>query len=297
MLNPTVAPEMLTTNAPEMLLGMALACSRLAAAPDEWPTEARLVIPVANSLLAGGHPDRAELLARWSTLPRVTGSRRATVTDRALELARGGQPPAAVADAAGRLTTRPELDPPLLRTIPFAIGCLGQGFLLRMWVNEATSATHSDDLSRLAAVAAARLAQDLLTRSLEDALARTAQALREDAPESLIRALRPLGPGEAVPSGDDAIGILAATVQALSQSRDWDEAVAAASSRGADQDQAVILTGALAGAIWGTGTRTDGLSPVISSSLRSLALDLVAFSHQHALDPLPPIGIQPLTGG
>ncbi len=276
-----------------MLFGLALACGRLTGNPQDWPTEARLVIPVANHLLADGGMDGTQLLKSWSELPVPVGRRPFTVTERALELARNGHQLGTVARAASGLAARPEYDPPLLRTIPLAIGCIGQGFMLRRWCRSVVSATHSDDLSQMAAFAVARLSQDLLGRTLDYALARTAQALREDAPESLIQALKPLGPGEAVPSGNDAVGILSAVVQSLSVSRNWEDAVLATATRGGGDDQAVLLTGALSGAVWGTGELADGLAGDLRSQLRSHAHDLVEFSGRHASDPLPPVWVQP----
>ncbi len=269
-----------------LLLGLILA--QRWAVPDGGrpPTEAVLVEEVGSWILEGGDPDEQELLRRWSRSAAPGAGAGTSQTDLVLEYSRRGRPWAGARDTAARLTARPDLDPPLLRTLPISIACLGRGLTLRRWSHVVTAATHADSTSQLAGFAVARLAQDLLRFDLADALPRTAQAVREDAPESLISALRPGGPGEEIPGGEDARGVLGAAVQSLVGAGRWEDAVTAAASRRIAGDQAVLLAGAFAGALMGVGEWSEGLAPEVAARQRRRAGALLAHSREHAGDPL-----------
>jgi hypothetical protein len=270
-----------------LLLGLVLA--RRWAAPDQerQPTEASLVEAVGQHILETGGLDEQGLLRRWtaSWAPGPEAGR--TQTDLVLEYSRSGRPWPSARETAARLTLRPDLDPPLLRTMPISIACLGRGATLRNWSRRVTAATHPDATSQLVGFAAARLAQNLLVFDLADSLARTAQAVREDAPESLISAFRPSGAGEEVPGGEDARGVLAAAVQSLVGAQRWDDAVTAAASRGIVGDQAVLLAGAFAGALLGVEDRSEELEEEVAAGQRRLAGALLGHSRDHVGDPLP----------
>ncbi|MHB1640569.1 MAG: ADP-ribosylglycohydrolase family protein [Candidatus Dormibacteria bacterium] len=280
-------PQQIEMRAEGMLLGLALAQRRVPSDRHLGPTEALLVAGVAQAILETGEPAEDDLVSRWKSHPdlAVDGSR--GQTDLVLELTRRGSPWAKAVETAARLTSRPELDPPLLRVLPIAIATLGRGLQLRRWTRRVTAVTHPDPISQLTAFAVARLAQDLLCFGLEDALPRTAQAGREGAPESLIAALKPSGPGEEVPAGEDARGVLAATVQSLAGATSWKDAVSAATTRGIAGDQAVLLTGALAGALLGVPDQEAGRHSEQTAAIRQLAQELVAHGRAHAHDPLP----------
>ncbi len=270
-----------------LLLGLFLAQRWSVADGGRLPSEATLAEEVGRCILDGDDPDEQELLRRWSMSGNLGAEAGLSQTDLVLEYSRLGRPWIDARATAARLTSRPDLDPPLLRTLPISIACLGRGLTLRRWAHRVTAATHSDPTSQLAGFAVARLGQDLLSFGLEDALPRTAQAVREDAPESLIAALKPAGPGEGVPGGEDARGVLGGAVQALVGARAWEDAVGAASSRGIGGDQAVLLAGAFAGALLGVGGQVAGLDPEVATRLQGLARALLTHSREHANDPLP----------
>ncbi len=270
-----------------MLLGLVLAQRLVRPDQHHGPTEALLVAAVAQSILATGEPDEEDLVSRWRSHPDLAVDGNGGQTELVLELTRRGSPWTKAVEIAARLTSRPELDPPLLRVLPIAIATVGRGLQLRRWTRRVTALTHPDPISQLTAFAVARLGQDLLSFGLEDALPRTAQAVREDAPESLIAALRPSDPGEEVPGGEDARGVLAATVQSLAGATSWEAAVTSATTRGIAGDQAVLLTGALAGAMLGVPDQEAGRHPEQTAAIRQLAQALVAHSRAHADDPLP----------
>ena len=270
-----------------LLLGFAMAQHQSSCEGARAPTEALLVDAVGRHLLIAGGPKELDLLRGWVGAIAGEGRRPVTQTELVLEGVRRGRSWTDARATAARITLRPSLDPPLLRTLPLAVACLGRGWALRSWALTVASATHADPSSQLAGFAVARLAQDLLAFDLGDALARTAQAVREDAPESLLRALRPAGLGEEVPDGEDAQGVLGGAVQAVVGATDWTQAVERAGSRGLEGDQAVLLAGALAGALFGVEGSMADLPVAGAQRVRDQATALLRHSHEHAADPLP----------
>lgn len=282
------SPAELEGRAAGLLLGFAMAQHQSDCEGAHAPTEALLVDAVSRHLLTGGGAEEGELLRSWVAAIADSGQPQATQTELVLEGVRSGRSWTEARATAARITLRPSLDPPLLRTLPLAVACVGRGWALRSSALRVTSATHDDPSSQLAGFAVARLAQDLLAFDLEDALPRTAQAVREDAPESLLRALRPAGLGEVIPDGEDAQGVLAGAVQAVVGAADWTQAVERASSRGLKGDQAVLLAGALAGALFGVEGSTADLPAAKVQRVRERANALLRHSQEHAADPLPP---------
>lgn len=251
MLNPPPSWELVGPRAEGLLLGLAL--GEGASSPGST-TALRLTtqaVAVAEALLAGGPFQPADLLPRWLGDSLKIPERPGSITGEALRLFQRGLPAPELASAVATMVPGRAGDAPLSRCLPIAIAARENGVILRGWVRRCTGATHADPISQLAALAAAMLARDLLSRPLDDCLPRVAQALREDSPESFTAILHTPRPGAGLPAGDDAAGVLAAAVQALCEGRDWAETVAIAASRGMAGDSAPALAGALAGARWG----------------------------------------------
>ena len=208
-------------------------------------------LTLAESLADTGRlvPDR--VVAAWLALPAAHRLPATSTTGIALRLAARGMDPAELGPAAASAAGAAALDLPLVRVLPVALAASRSGAATRAWAQLAAGLTHGELLAQLAAVATALLARDLLTLDLEDSLVRTAQAVREEAPEGFQRRLRPPEPGAGVPEGADAPDVLEAAVAALAGARDWTEAVAAASSRRTPRDQLPAVVGGLAGARWG----------------------------------------------
>ncbi len=231
-----------------MLLGMAAGellggASRL---PLTWHA-----LTLAGSLAEVGRlaPDR--VVTAWLELPAERRLPAVSTTGIALRMAARGMDAAELGPAAASAAGAAALDLPLVRVLPVALAASRSGAATRAWAQLAAGITHGELLAQLAAVATALLARDLLTLDLEDSLVRTAQAVREEAPEEFQRRLRPPEPGAGVPEGRDAPEVLGAAVAALTGASTWTEAVAAAGSRRTPQDQLPALVGGLAGALWG----------------------------------------------
>ncbi len=217
-----------------------------AALPLTWHA-----LTLAECLAESGRlvPDR--VVAAWLELPPEHRLPAASATGIALRMAARGMDAGELGPAAASAAGAAALDLPLVRVLPVALAASRSGAATRAWAQLAAGITHGELLAQLAAVATALLARDLLTLDLEDSLVRTAQAVREEAPEEFQRRLRPPEPGAGVPEGADAPDVLGAAVAALAGARTWIEAVAAASSRSTPRDQLPALVGGLAGARWG----------------------------------------------
>ena len=271
---------MVGSRAQGLLLGLALGEATQSRGPDPALRLTRQATARAEALLARGRPEPADLLPRWLALSAACPERPGSITGEALRLFEAGLPATGLARAVAGMVPGRSGDSALSRCLPVAVACHGSGGTLRAWVQRCAAATHAEPISRLAAIAAAMLARDLLTRSLEDCLPRVAQALREESPESFTAIMHAPRPGTGMPDGDDAQAVLAASIQALCDGRDWTEAVAIAISRGVPGDTAPALTGALAGARWGVdalpqvGVRQ--LPPALGSRLRYLGQALLS---------------------
>ncbi len=276
-----------------LLLGLAAGEAAGAAeggAPPPLPLT-RHTLAVAASLASSGRPVPDDLVRRWLELPEEQAPGAASTTGVALALARRGVPTAELGPAAARSAIGPATDLPLCRCLPIAVAAHRSGGAVRAWAELVAGVTHGDRLSQLVAGATALLARDLLTRELDDALARVAQAIREEAPESLVRRLRRGDPGEPLPGGDDAASVLAAAVQALGRAREWEAAVADSSSREEPDDQLPALVGALGGARWGTASIPRSLLAELpegmADQLQSAADQLLALGRSGAPDAPP----------
>ncbi len=287
---PLPPDETLTDRATGLWLGLELGLAMAARSPEALTVEAFLVAGVADTILKTETMEPQELVARWLRQPLPPGGLRPSQTALVLALLDAGHEPGPAVEIATRSTSRPGLDPPLLRSLPIAVATVGRGLLLRVWSRRAVMTTHPDPPSVLLGFAVPRFAQDLLIHAdLGLSLARTTQALREDAPESVIRALQPLEIGQAVPGGQDATAVVQAAVHALSTAGSWDEAVSQAASRALPGDQALILTAALAGALFGAGPLRGRLEPERESRAESQAVGLLGHARKHQRDPLPPL--------
>lgn len=289
MLNPATSPEVVRSRAQGLLLGLALGEAAQSRRPDPTLRLTSQAVALAQALLVQGRPEPADLLSRWLALSAASPERPGAITGEALRLFERGIPASELARAAAGMAPGRSGDSPLSRCLPIAIACHGSGGTLRAWVQRCTAATHAEPLSQLAAIAAAMLGRDLLTRTLDDCLPRVAQALREESPESFIAILHAPRPGMGTPDGDDAQGVLAASIQAVCEGRDWVEAVAIAASRGVPDDTAPALTGALAGARWGLEALPEvelqQLQPALRHQLQQLALALLSL--EPARETLP----------
>lgn len=233
---------------------------------------------VADVLLERGEVDRGELLWRWLTSPSAEDAAPPTQND-------------PVAPPRYRL--------PLVRCLPIAVAAEESGGAAREWAESAAAATHGEAESRLSAVGATLLARDLLTRSLDDSLVRLGQALREDAPETLVRSLGPGDPGDSVPEGGSEPDVLRAAIHCLVYARTFPEALEAATSRDESDDQLPALVGGLAGAIFGRSRLpVDALAllpPGLEGRLERMAAQLLrrhprlvrAVPQQFILEPAP----------
>ena len=231
-----------------MLLGMAAGelIGGDAGLPLTWHT-----LTLAESLRRAGRLLPDDVVTGWLELPQVHRLPAGSTTGIALRMSARGMNSAELGPAAASAAGAAALDLPLVRVLPVALAASRSGAATRAWAQLAAGITHGEMMAQLAAVATALLARDLLTLDLEDSLVRTAQAVREDAPEVFQRRLRPPEPGSCIPEGADAPDVLEAAVAALAGARTWAEAVDAASSRRIPGDQLPALVGGLAGARWG----------------------------------------------
>lgn len=248
MLGPRRDPRRAGDAARGMLLGMAAGelAGGDAALPLTWHA-----LTLAESLREVGRLVPGRVVAAWLELPDEHQLPRGSTTGIALWMAARGLDASQLGPAAAAATGAAALDLPLVRVLPVALAASRSGAATRAWAQLAAGITHGELLAQLAAVATALLARDLLTLDLEDSLVRTAQSVREEAPEVFQRWLRPPDPGAGIPEGSGAPEVLGAAVAALAGARTWGEAVGAASSRGTPQDQLPALVGGLAGARWG----------------------------------------------
>lgn len=207
-------------------------------------------LAVAEVLLDRGEVDRGELMWRWLTLPAPA-------------------PTSATPESSPGRLGRPRL--PLARCLPIAVAAAGSGGAAREWAEAAATTTHPGAEARLTAIGATLLARDLLTRSLGDSLVRLGQALREDAPENLLRSLVPGEPGEAVSEGESEAEVLRAAIHCLSYAESFEAALDEATSRGLAGDQLPALVGGLAGARFG---RSGLPRPVVAALPPGLAARL-----------------------
>jgi hypothetical protein len=273
-----------------LCLGLELGMAMSQRPSDALKIEPLLIPGVVDTILKTGTIDAEDLVTAWLRCLPPSGGEQPSQTAVVLGLRRSGHGPGMALQMAASTCLRPSVDPPLLRSLPIAVATIGRGLMLRTWTRRAVMTTHRDPVSLLLGFAVARLAQDLLINGdLELSLARTTQALREDAPESVIRTLRPLEFGQAVPGGEDAAAVVQAAVHSLSTAQSWDEATAQAASRTLPGDQALVLTGALAGARFGAGSVRGKLQPRLESLAESQAGGLLAHALDHRQDPLPPL--------
>jgi ADP-ribosylglycohydrolase len=286
------SPEALEDHAQGLLLGLALgelAGGRRGDAVQELPVVNQVLV-VAEILATGRSPDPASLLAGWAALPR--SAHPGSVSAEAVTLYEGGLPVEEVAIAVARVLPDRSGDAPLTSCLPFALACHGSGAAIKAGARRCAAVTHASPTSQLAAIATAMLARDLMILGLPDCLARVSQAVRTEASRDLLAALHLPEPGEGLPEGDDAISLLAATVQSLAEGQDWEESTATATSRSAPGDRLPALVGALAGGRCGLGalpTKGRDLLPRgLEEHLCGLAVQLVRIgAGAAAAGPLP----------
>lgn len=278
---PTISDGELRRRASGILLGMA--CGELTAGSL---TLTRLALDLGESVVETGRVGAETLLERWVLLPPGAGPRPGSITGQALRLFQEGFPAEGLADATARLVPERSGDGPLVRALPLAIVARRDGVLLKSWADESALITHSDLTTRMATVGTCLLARDLLTRGLEECLARVDQALREEAPLRLARTFRMPGRAEWPEPGDDAVAILSQALHALARARDLDGVLEELENQDRPNAGAQALGGGLAGAAFGIDPSSPRMS-LIDEALRRrterLAQELVDFeAREHA---------------
>jgi hypothetical protein len=278
---PTISDEELRRRASGVLLG--LACGELAAGSL---TLTRLALDLGESVVEAGRVEAGTILERWVLVPPEAGPRPGSVTGQALRLYQEGFPAEGLADASARLVPERSGDAPLVRALPLAILARRNGALLKSWADESALITHSDLTTRMATVGTCLLARDLLTRGLEESLARVDQALREEAPLRLARAFRTPGRGDSPELGDDAVAVLSQAIHALASARDLEGVLQELENQDRPNAGAQALGGGLAGAAFGidpSSRRLDQIDGALRRRTEWLAQELVDFeTRDHA---------------
>jgi hypothetical protein len=279
---PTISDEELRRRASGVLLGMA--CGELAAGSL---TLTSLALDLGESVVEMGRVEPGAILERWVSHPPGARPRPGSITGQALRLFQDGFPAEGLADAAARLVPERSGDGPLVRALPLAILARRKGALLKSWADESALITHSDLTTRTATVGACLLARDLLTRGLEESLARIDQALREEAPLRLARTFRMPSRAEWPEPGDDALAILGQAIHALARSRDLEGVLQELENQDQPNSGAQALGGGLAGAAFGidpSSRRLDHIDEAFRRRADRLALALVDFeARDHAI--------------
>ena len=278
---PTISDEELRRRASGVLLGTA--CGELAAGSL---TLTSLALDLGESVLETARVEAGTILERWASLPPGGGPRPGSITGQALRLFQEGFPAQDLADATARLFPERSGDGPLVRALPLAILARRNGALLKSWADDSALITHSDLTTRVATVGACLLARDLLTRGLEESLARVDQALREEAPLRLGRTFRMPGRTEWPEAGDDAVAILSQSIHALARSRDLEGVLQELENQDRPNAGAQALGGGLAGAAFGIDPRSrrlDQIDEAFRGRAERLARELVDFeARDHA---------------
>ncbi|MGH7692908.1 MAG: ADP-ribosylglycohydrolase family protein [Candidatus Dormibacteria bacterium] len=272
---PSISEAALRQRSRAILLGMASA--EAATGPV---FHSRFALELGESLLRQGSVDRGLLLERWSRLGGDARPPAGSITGEAIHLFREGFPAEGLGEAAARLIPNRSGDGPLPRALPVAIAARRDGATLKRWAERSASATHADITSRMAAVASSLLARDLLTRGLEESLARVGQALREEAPLRLSQLFRHPRPGDPPEPGDDAVAVLSQAVGALNGAGDLEGALDEAEVDCRPGSATLALTGGLAGAAFGidlNSPRLRRLETGLRERLDALAEGLVSF--------------------
>lgn len=289
---PTISQEELRSHARGILLGMACAESSAGPMVLTW-----LALELGESLVQTGLIEAELLLQRWSALDSRSSPRPGSITGQALRLFKDGFPAEGLAEATSRLVPERSGDGPLARALPLALAARQDGAQLKRWADQSATVTHSDLTSRMATVGSCLLARDLLTRGLEESLARVAQALREEAPLRLSRALRSPARGEWAESGDDAVAVLSQAIHALAVASDLEGVVQELENQVQPLGGTLALAGGLAGAAFGIDLRSRRvaqLDPAVRRRLERLADQLIEFEARHhaarsATDPQAPL--------
>jgi|GEM_PF-4931602 len=278
---PTISDEELRRRASGVLLGMI--CGELAAGSLTLST---LALDLGESVVADGGVEPGSMLERWISIPAEVAPRPTSVTGQALRLFQEGFPAEGLADATARLMPDRSGDAPLVRALPLALLARRNGVLLKSWADETALITHSDLTTRMATVGTCLLARDLITRGLEESLARVDQALREEAPLRLARTFRMPGRAEWPEPGDDAVAILSQAIHALARARDLEGVLQELENQDRPNAGAQALGGGLAGAAFGIDPRSRRLGQIDDAVRRRserLAQELVEFeARDHA---------------
>lgn len=277
---PSISDEELRRRACAVLLGMA--CGEVGAGSL---TLSMLALELGESVVEIGRVEAGSILERWVRLPPGAGPRPGSITGQALRLFQDGFPAQGLADAVGRLVPGRSGDAPLVWALPLAIVARRDGALLKAWADESALITHCDLTSRMATVGACLLARDLLTRGLEESLARVDQALREEAPLRLARTFRMPGRSEWPEAGDDAVAILSQAIYALARARDLEGVIQDLENQDRPNAGALALGGGLAGAAFGidpSSRRVDQIDDPLLRRMERLGealVDLEARDH------------------
>lgn len=245
------------------------------------------VLVVAETLASGRSLDPSAILSGWAAQPAA--AHLGSISAEAVLLFESGLPVSEIGPAVARVIPGRSGDAPLTSCLPVALACYQSGAAVKGWARACAAITHASPTSQLAAVATSLLTRDLISLDLPDCLARVCQALRSEAPQELLAALRLPEPGEGLPEGDDAIGLLGAAVQCLAEGSDWEESVANAASRSAPGDRLPALVGGMAGARWGLtalpGRDRDQLPSGLEVRLLGLASELVRLGVESTRTP------------
>ncbi|MGC2192879.1 MAG: ADP-ribosylglycohydrolase family protein [Candidatus Dormiibacterota bacterium] len=272
---PSISDAELSARARGILLGMA--CGESIAGSLALTN---LALELGESLLSRGAVEPELLLERWARLGPAARPLPGSITGQALRLFEEGFPAEGLAEATARLVPERSGDGPLARALPLAIAARRDGAMLKRLANQSAWVTHSDLTSRMATVGSCLLARDLLTRGLEESLARVAQALREEAPLRLSRALRKPIREEWPEAGDDAVAVLSQAIHALSQASDLEGVLQEMENQGRPNQGALALAGGIAGAAFGiepSSRRLGRLDPTLRHRLEELAEGMVNF--------------------
>jgi ADP-ribosylglycohydrolase len=279
---PTIPLEELRARAGGILLGMA---SGELVAGELGLT--RLALELGESVVERGLPEPEPLLQRWTAASAELDLRPGSITAGALRLFQDGFPAEGLAEATARVIPDRSGDGPLARSLPLAIAARRDGRRLKSWAEQSAALTHADLTTRTATVASCLLARDLLTRGLEESLARVAQALREEAPLRLARALRHPRRDDWPESGDDSVAVLSQAIHALAAATDLEGVLQELENLGAPSAGALALAGGLGGAAFGavpSSPRLARLDPALRVRLERLADELIEFESQQLDD-------------
>lgn len=288
---PTISDAELRSRARGLLLG--IACGEAATGALSLT---HMVLELGESLVARGEIEPELLLERWIRLDPAWRPRGGSITGLALRLYEEGFPAQGLAEATARVVPDRSGDGPLVRVLPIAIAARRDGARLKRWANQGASVTHSDLTSRMAAVGSCLLARDLLTRGLDESLARVGQALREEAPLRIAGVLRHPTRGDTPELGDDAVAVLSQATYALSESRDLEGVLQEVENQEGSNHGSLPLAGGLAGASFGFDPSSPRLAKVdiaLRQRLEQLADRLVDFEAGVHAPPVAPGGATP----